>query len=127
MVAGDDADATTRAQRLSAAIARITPHPSAEGSTKAPGELTNPTQDDLDIATGCTPTGTALWCRDRYGTRFAIVTPFESAGRAACWYLWDIDACGADAHTVASGSHPDPDHALAAWRKTVGPEQPSNA
>jgi hypothetical protein len=65
-------------------------------------------------------TGPALWTRDAYGSRFAIVAPFPTSGGGTRWYLWDVDACGHQAFTVHSAFYPGPDEALTAWREGVG-------
>jgi len=65
-------------------------------------------------------TGPALWTRDAYGSRFAIVAPFRTSDGGQRWYLWDTDACGHQAFTVHSAFYPGPEEALAAWRDGVG-------
>jgi hypothetical protein len=64
--------------------------------------------------------GPALWTRDVYGSRFAIIAPFLTSDGGQRWYLWDIDACGHQAITVHSAFCPGPDVALASWRDGVG-------
>jgi hypothetical protein len=65
--------------------------------------------------------GPALWTCDGYGSRFAIIVPFDTVEGSQRWYLWDIDACGYGHFTVYSGYFPDADDALAAWEDGVGP------
>jgi hypothetical protein len=64
---------------------------------------------------------TALWARDGYGSRWAVVAPFASADGSGRWYLWDVDACGYEVATVYSGFHPSAEAALAEWQQAVGP------
>ncbi|MEV0850374.1 hypothetical protein AB0J21_31680 [Streptomyces sp. NPDC049954] len=113
--------------RLLVAAARISATPVPDGLVLAIGRLAR----SLDAAVGphtpdalkCEPQGAALWCRDGYGTRFAITAPFtDPDGGPDRWYLWDVDACTTDAFTVGSGYFPDPATALTAWRDGAGQE-----
>jgi hypothetical protein len=123
-----DGDSQTRdsAWRMLLAICRITPYPAAELTIAAGDQLRAMATPRPDGDTTVTPQGPALWCRDVYGTRFAITAPFAAdaktptTGSPARWYLWDIDACGSDAYTVGAGYFPDTDAALAAWRAAAG-------
>lgn len=123
-----DGDPQTRdaAWQMQLAICRITPYPAAELTIAAGDQLRAMATPRPDGDTTATPQGPALWCRDAYGTRFAITAPFATdantptAGSPARWYLWDIDACGSDAYTVGAGYFPDADAALAAWRAAAG-------
>lgn len=112
----------TARRRLLMALARIVPHPAAEiliKTVKDPRErVPSLPLGSIDTA----PTGAALWCRDGYGTRFAITAPFTPADGDPRWYLWDIDACGGDAYTVGGGYFAGPESALASWRAAVGAE-----
>lgn len=107
--------------RLILALARITPHPAAQIAFKAVTDLREQAASVPEGSIDSAPTGTALWCRDVYGTRFAVTAPFAAMDGPDRWYLWDIDACGNDALTVGAGYFPDADQALAAWQAAVGP------
>ncbi|NUR63911.1 MAG: hypothetical protein HOV87_35420 [Catenulispora sp.] len=110
------------ARRLLLALARVAPHPAAEIPIKAVTGLRESANSLPDGSIATMPTGTALWARDAYGTRFAITAPFAGADGPDRWYLWDIDVCGTDAFTVSAGYFPDADRAFAAWRAAVGPD-----
>ena len=108
--------------RLLMALARIVPRPAAEIPIKT---VEDPRERVPSLSLGSidtAPTGAALWCRDGYGTRFAITAPFTPVDGDARWYLWDIDACGSDAYTVGGGYFTGPESALASWRAAVGAE-----
>ncbi|MCX4784580.1 hypothetical protein [Streptomyces sp. NBC_01264] len=107
--------------RVLLALARITPHPAAQVAIKAVADLRGRVASVANGSIDSAPTGTALWCRDVYGTRFAVIAPFAAVGGPDRWYLWDIDACGNDALTVGAGYFPDAEQALAAWRAAAGP------
>ncbi|MDJ0347596.1 hypothetical protein QMK19_41025 [Streptomyces sp. H10-C2] len=125
VTAADEPQSRNGAWRLLLALARITPHPAAQVAVKTVTDLRerNPSLPEGPIADA--PTGTALWCRDAYGTRFAVTAPFAAANGPDRWYLWDIDACGGDALTVGAGYFPDADQALASWLAAVGPDATS--
>ena len=107
-------------QRLLAVVAGVLPAPLSESAQDLVAEHL-----DADVAQqvtrGRTLTGPALWARNSYGTRWAVVAPFTSADGAERWYLWDVDACGYEVVTVHSGFHPSAEAALAAWQQSVGP------
>lgn len=74
------------------------------------------------------PTGRALWSRDVFGLRFAIIAPFaafaaaKDAGAAERWYLWDIDVCCGTPFTVGGGYFTTAEEAFADWQSAVGPD-----
>jgi hypothetical protein len=104
------------------ALAGILPYPLGEAASEAITQLrdTPPGRVLPAIPRGPEVTGTVLWTRDRYGSRFAVAAPITAADQPARWYLWDIDACGHEAFTVHSGFYPTSEAALAAWRTAVG-------
>ena len=108
--------------RLLLGLARVVPHPSAEIAIKAVTDLRANVDSLPHGSIEAVPVGTALWCRDAYGTRFAITAPFAGADGPDRWYLWDIDVCGTDAFTVGAGYFPDAEQGFAAWRAAVGPD-----
>jgi hypothetical protein len=104
----DPTEQSSRSRLLTAA-SRIAPHPKAQPL------------DEAVVA----PTGRALWSRDVYGLRFAIIAPFavaENAVAADRWYLWDIDVCCDTPFTVGGGYFATVEEAFADWRSAVGPE-----
>lgn len=114
--------------RLLAALARIAPHPVPKGLTRALDELGSRLGRAAAGALACEPQGAALWCRDGYGSRFAVTAPFPAGDDGPDrWYLWDIDVCATDAFTVAAGYHPSSEAALAAWRASAGREATRDA
>jgi hypothetical protein len=121
VTATDEPQSRNGTWRLLLALARITPHPAAQGAVKTVTDLRERTASLPEGSITAAPTSTALWCRDAYGTRFAITAPFAAADGPDQWYLWDIDACGSDALTVGAGYFPDADQALASWLAAVGP------
>lgn len=124
-VTADEPKSRNGTWRLLLALARITPHPAAQVAVKTVTDLRERSASLPDGSIADTPTGTALWCRDAYGTRFAITAPFAAADGPDRWYLWDIDACSNDALTVGTGYFPDVDQALASWLAAVGPDATS--
>lgn len=68
------------------------------------------------------PTARALWSRDVYGLRFAILAPFAAPEGADRWYLWDIDVCCDTPFTVGGGYFATAEQAFADWRSAVGPD-----
>jgi hypothetical protein len=121
VTAADEPQARNGAWRLLLALARITPHPAAQVAIKTVTDLRERTASLPEGSITAAPTGTALWCRDAYGTRFAVTAPFAAADGPDQWYLWDIDACGSDALTVGAGYFPDADQAWESWLAAVGP------
>jgi hypothetical protein len=117
-----DADAWRAPWRVLTAIASILPYPESEVAVDAIARLRDtPGGRVLPAAPpGPVVTGTVLWTRDRYGSRFAVVAPITTVDQPVRWYLWDIDACGHQAFTVHSGFYPRPDAALSAWQAGVG-------
>lgn len=115
-------DGWTQAWRLLTAVAGIVNYPLSERATELIGDLhTRPGGDLLpETPAGPTVTGSVLWTRDAYGSRFGVVAPFRTGDGADRWYLWDIDACGHEAFTVHSRYHATPDEALADWQAGVG-------
>jgi hypothetical protein len=126
---------------IRASDAYIGPEHFAEALADAAGAITDP--DDpaaVRVATAITAvlpsplrertgvdvpapglSGEAMWTRDRYGTRFAVVAPFAVPGSPVRWYLWDVDACGLVPVPVHAGFYASPEEALAAWQVGVGP------
>jgi hypothetical protein len=125
VTAADEPPSRNGTWRLLLALARITPHPAAQAAIKTVTDLREHAASLLEDPTAATPTGPALWCRDAYGTRFAVTAPFATEDGPDRWYLWDIDACGGDALTVGAGYFPDADPALASWLAAVGPDATS--
>ncbi|MGR8012101.1 hypothetical protein [Streptomyces hypolithicus] len=125
VTAADEPQSRNGTWRLLLALARITPHPAAQVAVKTVTDLRERTASLPEDPIADVPTGTALWCRDVYGTRFAITAPFAAADGPDRWYLWDVDACGGDALTVGAGYFPDADQALASWLAAVGPDATS--
>jgi hypothetical protein len=107
-------------QRLLAVVAAVLPAPLSESAQDLVAEHL---EADVArrVARGRAVTGPALWARNSYGTRWAVVAPFTSAEGAERWYLWDVDACGYEVVTVHSGFHPSAEAALAEWQQAVGP------
>ena len=108
--------------RVLTAVADILPYPYGEAAAEAIGQLRDDPGGRLLPATppGPAVTGTVLWTRDAYGSRFGITAAITTGGEASRWYLWDIDTCGHQAFTVHSGFYHTPDQALAAWQAGVG-------
>ncbi|MED7828369.1 hypothetical protein [Streptomyces chiangmaiensis] len=113
--------------RLLCALARIVPYPAAETPQQAVEDLPDRAALLSAASAETSPTGSALWCRNVYGTRFAITAPFAGADGPDRWYLWDVDACGDRAYTVGAGYFADADQALASWREAVGLETSAEA
>jgi len=113
--------------RLLVALARIVPHPDAQIPVAAVEHLRTAVASLPEGSIATAPTAAALWCRDVYGNRFAITAPFAAADGTDRWYLWDIDVCGGEPHTVGAGYFPDAQHAFDAWRSTVGPDAAGGA
>jgi hypothetical protein len=107
-------------QRLLAVVAGTLPAPLSESARDLVAEHLD---DDVaqQVTRGRAVTGPALWARDGYGSRWAVVAPFASADGSGRWYLWDVDACGYEVVTVHSGFHPSAEAALAGWQQAVGP------
>ena len=106
-------------QRLLTIVAGVLPFPLSESARDLVAEHVGAREARL-VARGRAVTGPVLWTRDAYGSRWAVVAPFASAGGPDRWYLWDVDACGFEVATVYSGFHPSAESALAAWRESVG-------
>jgi hypothetical protein len=117
-----EADGWTHACQLLTAVTGIVNHPLSEWATESIDDLRARPGGDLlpETPTGPTVTGTVLWTRDAYGSRFGVAAPFRTADGPDRWYLWDIDACGHEAFTVHSRYHATPDEALADWHAGVG-------
>ncbi|MFL6111634.1 MAG: hypothetical protein ACJ786_09820, partial [Catenulispora sp.] len=113
--------------RLLVALARIVPHPDARIPIGALEDLRAAVLTFPEGSVDTVPTAAAQWCRDVYGTRFAITAPFTAADGTDRWYLWDIDVCGGEPYTVGAGYFPDAEQAFAAWRSAVGPDATSGA
>ncbi|HEX6359148.1 hypothetical protein [Actinophytocola sp.] len=114
-----DADAWRAPWQVLTAVAGILPYPHGETVAEEIRRLRDSVVARVPL--GPTVTGPVRWTRDRYGSRFAVTAPITTADRPARWYLWDIDACGHQAHTVHSGYYPTPEAALTAWQTGVGP------
>lgn len=82
--------------------------------TVAGGQVLPKTPDGPSV------TGSVLWTRDVYGSRFGITATFSTPDAPDRWYLWDIDACAFKPCNVHSAYYPTPEHALAAWQAGVG-------
>jgi hypothetical protein len=110
------------AWRVSAAVARVVPLPVAVMMAEALDEL----RARFDgatlprVPTGPALTGQVLWTHDAYGTRTGVVAPFRTGEGPERWYLWDIDACTGETHTVHSRYHVTLDDAVADWQTGVG-------
>ncbi|MFG2682926.1 hypothetical protein [Streptomyces sp. NPDC048392] len=125
---GEETSAAENLWQLLAALARVSPHPVSQDLVRAADRLASRLGLDSSGALAREPRGTALWCRDAYGSRFAITAPFPASGDVPDrWYLWDIDVCATDAFTVDSGYHDSPEAALTAWRETAGREATQDA
>jgi hypothetical protein len=110
----------TAVRRLLVVVAGVLPPPLSESARDLVAEHLN--GDAAQWATeGRAVTGPAVWARNGYGTRWAVVAPFTSADGVGRWYLWDVDACGYEVVTVYSGFHPSAEDALAAWQQSIGP------
>ncbi|GAA0734350.1 hypothetical protein Drose_35030 [Dactylosporangium roseum] len=106
-------------QRLLAVVAGVLPFPLSESASDLiSAHLDAPTAKR--VARGHAVTGSVLWARDVYGTRWAVVAPFTSVAGPDRWYLWDVDTCGYEVLTVHSGFHASAESAVAAWRESVG-------
>ncbi|MEY9889945.1 hypothetical protein ABIA31_003602 [Catenulispora sp. MAP5-51] len=109
--------------RLLMAAARIAPHPGVETLVEAVERLRRSAVGFPEDSIVPEPTSGALWSRDVYSLRFAIVAPFfASVGASDRWYLWDIDLCSGSPFTVGGGYFPTAEEAFAEWRAAVGPE-----
>jgi hypothetical protein len=117
-----EADAWRAPWRVLTAVAGILPYPHSEVAVDAIARLRDTAGGRVLPAAppGPVATGTVLWSRDRYGSRFAVAAPITTVDQPVRWYLWDIDACGHQAFTVHSGFYPTPDAALSAWQAGVG-------
>jgi hypothetical protein len=117
-----EADAWRAPWRVLTAVAGILPSPDCEIAIEAIARLRDGAGRRVLPAElqGPVVTGSVLWTRDRYGSRFAVAAPITTVDQPVRWYLWDIDACGHLAFTVHSAFYPTPDAALAAWRAGVG-------
>ncbi|MEZ0107602.1 hypothetical protein ABH920_001594 [Catenulispora sp. EB89] len=113
--------------RLLVALARIVPHPAARIPVGAVEDLRTAVASFPEGSIVAAPTAAAQWCRDVFGTRFAITAPFAAADGTDRWYLWDIDVCGGEPYTVGAGYFRDAEQAFAAWRSAVGPDATSGA
>ncbi|HEY3871664.1 MAG TPA: hypothetical protein VGM10_25105 [Actinocrinis sp.] len=115
------------AWRLLSALARIASHPHDERAHELIAKLRARRGGEvLPEFEACEVAGPALWTRDCYGSRFAVVVPFRSASpsqsaeRSQRWYLWDVDACAFVHFTVYSGYFASAEEAVAAWKAGVG-------
>jgi hypothetical protein len=106
-------------QRLLTVVAGVLPFPLSEPPRDLVADHVG-AREARRVARGRTVTGPALWARDVYGCRWAVVAPFTSADGPDRWYLWDVDTCGYEVVTVHSGFHPSAESAVAAWRESVG-------
>jgi len=115
------ADVSTSWRALSAVVG-ILPHPVREEADEVVRALVDGPGRPLPLRAPAERelTGPALWTRDAYGSRFAIVAPFRTSDGGQWWYLWDIDACGHQAVTAHSAFYLSPEEALASWRDGVG-------
>ena len=115
-------DAWRAPWRVLTAVAAILPYPDSETAVDAIARLRGAAGGRAlpTAPPGPVVTGSVLWTRDRYGSRFAVAAPITTADQPARWYLWDIDACGHQAFTVHSGFYPTPEAALIAWQSGVG-------
>lgn len=123
----DDPDEQQRRWRLLVAVARIVPHPDSRIPIGAVEDLREAVVQFPDASMVTTPTGPAMWCRDVYGTRFGITAPFSAPEGPDRWYLWDIDTCNGEAHTVGAGYFPTSTQAFTAWQEAVGPNAAAQA
>jgi hypothetical protein len=120
-LAADGADWTPAWRVLTAAAGIVNFPLSDQADTLIEGLRAGPGGSQLpQKPTGPIMTGPALWTRDAYGSRFAVVAPLRRGDGPQRWYLWDIDACGHHAFTVHSGYHATPQEALADWQAGVG-------
>ncbi len=112
----------THAWRVLTAVTGTVPYPLSEQAAESIDDLRAGPGGRLLPKTpaGPTVTGSVLWTRDGYGSRFGVAAPIRTAEGPDRWYLWDIDACGHDAFTVHSRYHATPDEALADWQAGVG-------
>jgi hypothetical protein len=117
-----EADGCTHAWRLFTAVMSIVNYPLSERAIESITHLRAQPGGDIlpETPTGPTVTGSVLWSRDAYGSRFGVVAPLRTGDGPDRWYLWDIDACGHEAFTVHSRYHATPDEALADWQAGVG-------
>ncbi|WP_194923307.1 hypothetical protein [Catenulispora pinisilvae] len=127
IVGVDDPVEQNSTWRLLLALARIVPHPDSQTPVGAVKNLRESVPQFPEASIDCTPTGSALWCRDVYGTRFAITAPFTAAEGTDRWYLWDIDVCSGEPHTVGAGYFADAEQAFTAWQSAVGPDATSRS
>jgi hypothetical protein len=109
-----------QAQRLLAVVAGVLPAPLSESARHLVAEHLDDDAAQRAVR-GRAVTGPALWARDSYGGRWAVVAPFASADGSGRWYLWDVDACGYEVATVYSGFYQSAEAALAGWQQAVGP------
>ncbi|GAA2669683.1 hypothetical protein [Actinoplanes palleronii] len=107
-------------QRLLAVVAGVLPAPLSASAQDLFAEHLDDAAAERAIR-GRAVIGSALWARDSYGSRWAVVAPFASADGSGRWYLWDVDACGYEVATVYSGFYQSAEGALAEWRQAVGP------
>jgi hypothetical protein len=127
------------AWRLLSTLAGIASHPHDDRARELIARLRSRRGGEvLPELAACEVAGPALWTRDGYGSRFAVVVPFrtavpsqsaapfrpavslQQAERSQRWYLWDVDACAFVHFTVYSGYFADADEAVAAWKAGVG-------
>ena len=107
-------------QRVLALVAGVLPAPLNESARDLVAEHLDDDAAQRAVR-GRAVTGPALWARDSYGGRWAVVAPFASADGSGRWYLWDVDACGYEVATVYSGFYQSLEAALAGWQQAVGP------
>ena len=127
IVGVDDPVEKNSTWRLLLALARIVPHPDARIPVGAVEDIRESVPWFPEASIDCTPTGSALWCRDVYGARFAVTAPFTAAEGPDRWYLWDIDVCSGEPHTVGAGYFAGAEQAFTAWQSAVGPEATSRS
>jgi hypothetical protein len=106
-------------QRLLAIVVGVLPLPLSESARDLVAEHLGDAAAQR-ATQGRAVTGPALWARDVYGGRWAVVAPVASADGTDRWYLWDVDTCGYEVVTVHSGFHPSAEAALAGWQDAVG-------
>ncbi|MEY9893548.1 hypothetical protein ABIA31_007228 [Catenulispora sp. MAP5-51] len=123
----DDPDEQQSRWRLLVAVARIVPYPDAGIPIGAVEDVRGSVVGFPDASMVTTPNGPAMWCQDVYGTRFGITAPFSAPEGPDRWYLWDIDTCSGEPHTVGAGYFPTSAHAFTAWQEVVGPDAAAQA
>lgn len=115
-------DAWRAPWRVLTGLANVLPYPGGEAALDAIKRLRDTSGRRVlpPAPPGPEVTGTVMWTRDRYGSRFAVVAPITTDGQPERWYLWDVDACGYRPFTVHCGFHVSAEAALADWQAGVG-------